>query len=72
MTVVKLIPSEVGERFRFDPDDTLKTCIGCDYRDIAVIGQMSDGQYSVVSNMNAGELMVLLECIKLKLIGVME
>lgn len=72
MSVVKLEPVNIGEKFRFDPDETLQSCMGYDYRDMAVIGQMTDGAYSIVSNMNSGELLILMEHIKLKLIGVME
>lgn len=39
--VVKLEPVEIGESFRFDPDQVLEDAKGQDFSCLAVLGQMA-------------------------------
>lgn len=66
--VVKLEPVEIGESFRFDPDQVLEDAKGQDFSCLAVLGQMPDGEIWVTGNANAGEILVMMEMAKRKLV----
>jgi len=66
--VIKLQPVEVGDSYRFDPDDVLETAKGQDFTCLAVLGQLSDGEIWITGNANVGELLVLMEQAKHKLV----
>ncbi len=59
--VVKLQPVEVGEGFRFDPDDILEAAKGKGFTTIAVLGQLEDGSFWISGSANAGETLILME-----------
>ena len=59
--VHKFEPIEVGEGYRFDPDDILETAKGNEFETVVVLGQMPDGTTWVSSSANAGEALVLIE-----------
>lgn len=59
--VVKLEPVEVGEGFRFDPNDLLEAAKGQGFSTLAIIGQLDDGTYWVSGSANAGETLLLME-----------
>jgi hypothetical protein len=66
--VVKLEPVEVGESFRFDPDQVLEDAKGQDFSSLAVLGTTPDGEIWITGNANAGEILVMMEMAKRKLV----
>jgi hypothetical protein len=66
--VVKLEPVEIGESFRFDPDQVLEDAKGQEFTCLAILGQLHDGEIWVPGNANAGEILVLMEQAKRKLV----
>lgn len=66
--VVKLEPVEIGESFRFDPDQVLEDAKGQEFTCLAILGQLHDGEIWVSGNANAGEILVLMEQAKRKLV----
>lgn len=62
--IVKLQPVEVGEGYRFDPDEIVNGALGKPFRKIAIIGELDDGEIWVSGNANAGETLVLMELAK--------
>lgn len=59
--VVKLHPTEVGEGYRFEPDNILEAAKGEAFITLAVLGQKEDGSIWISGNANAGETLVLME-----------
>lgn len=66
--VVKLEPVEIGESFRFDPDQVLEDAKGQEFTCLAILGCLPDGEIWVSGNANAGEILVLMEQAKRKLV----
>lgn len=64
----KLELVEVGENFRFDPDELLEAAKGNGFVTLAIIGQLEDGSEWISGTANAGETIVLLERAKHHLI----
>jgi hypothetical protein len=52
--ITKLTPVEVGERFRFDPDEILEEAKGQPFTTICVLGQLADGTIYIAGSANAG------------------
>ena len=63
-----LQPVSVGERFRFDPDETLEAAKGQAFATVAVIGHYEDGTIWVSSSANSGETYILLDLAKAEII----
>lgn len=59
--VVKFEPREVGDAYRFDPDQILEEAKGRSHTNILIIGELDDGTLWVSSAANAGEALVLME-----------
>lgn len=59
--VIKFRPVEIGNDYRFDPDQTLDAAKGQGFTIIAIVGQLEDGSFWVSGSANAGETLVLLE-----------
>jgi hypothetical protein len=66
--ITKLTPLEVGERFRFEPDEILEEAKGQPFTTICVLGQLEDGTIYVTDSANAGETMILLEKVKRRIV----
>jgi hypothetical protein len=66
--VVKLEPVEIGDGYRFDPDEILENAKGQGFACLAVLGTLPDGEIWVSGNANAGEIMVLMEQAKHQLV----
>jgi len=66
--VVKLEPVEVGENFRFDPDEILEAAKGQGFQTVAILGQLEDGTIWVSGSANAGEVLVLMERAKRQIV----
>ena len=64
MTVVKLELVEVGEGFRFDPDELLEAAKGQAFTNLAILAQREDGSIWISASANAGETLILLELAK--------
>lgn len=62
--VVKLDLVEVGEGFRFDPDDLLEKAKGHDFERLVIIGVLPDGEMYVAGSANAGESLIAIEWAK--------
>jgi hypothetical protein len=67
--VVKFKPVEIGENYRFDPDEILEAAKGRPFGRLVIIGDLPDGEIYVAGTANAGESMVLMERAKLQIIG---
>jgi hypothetical protein len=59
--IVRLRPLEVGDGYRFDPDEILSAAKGEPFQMLAIIGQMQDGSIWVSGSANSGEVLVLME-----------
>lgn len=59
--VVKFEPVEVGENYRFDPDEMLEAAKGQGFTTFAIIGECEDGSFWVSGSANAGETLILME-----------
>lgn len=64
----KLELVEVGENFRFDPDELLEAAKGHGFVTLAIIGQLEDGSEWISGTANAGETVILMERAKHHLI----
>jgi hypothetical protein len=68
MTVVKLELVEVGEGFRFDPDDLLEAAKGQGFVKLAILAERPDGTMWVSGSENAGETVIMIELAKHQII----
>lgn len=68
MTVTKLELVEVGEGFRFDPDDLLEAAKGQKFTRLAILAENEDGTLWVSGTANAGETVILIELAKHQII----
>ena len=59
--VTKLQPVELGEDFRFDPDEILEAAKGQDFTELCIIGRLPDGGLWVTGTANGGETLIHLE-----------
>jgi hypothetical protein len=59
--VEKFQPVEVGENYRFDPDELLEAAKGQSFTDLVILAEQPDGELWVSGMANAGETMILLE-----------
>ena len=67
--VSKLELVEVGEDFRFDPDDILEQAKGQFFTRLVIIGETeNDDELYVAGTANAGESLILMELAKLQII----
>lgn len=66
--VPKLELVEVGEDFRFDPDDILEQAKGRGFMRLVIIGETDDDDLYVAGTANAGESLILMELAKLQII----
>lgn len=67
--VVEFKPREIGEGYRFDPNDLLEAAKDRGFTTLAIIGQLEDGSIWISGNVNAGETLILMEKAKRKVIG---
>lgn len=68
-TVHKLQLVEVGEGFRFDPDQILEEAKGQGFQTLVIIGEMEGGELWVSASAGAGVAMILMERAKRQIIG---
>lgn len=66
--VVKFDPVVVGEGYRFDADEILEAAKGQEFTNLAIIGELPDGEIWFSGMANAGETLILIERAKLKVI----
>ena len=66
--VVKLEPVQVGEGFRFDPDELLDAAKGQGFATLAILGERGDGSFWVSGSANAGETLILMERAKRQIV----
>ena len=69
--VHKFTPVEIGESYRFDPDEMLDAAKGQGFTELVIIGTLPDGEHWTSGNCNAGEALILMERAKLKMLGVL-
>jgi hypothetical protein len=67
--VVPFKPVEVGEGYRFDPNDLLEAAKDQGFTTLAIIGQLEDGSIWISGSANAGETLILMEKAKRQVIG---
>jgi hypothetical protein len=66
--VVKLEPVEVGDGYRFDPDEILEAAKGKEFARLVILGELPDGEIYVAGSANAGESLILIEHAKRKIV----
>lgn len=66
--VVKFQPVDVGEGFRFDPDEVLEAAKGAGFTTLVILGELEDGSQWVSGSANAGETVIMIERAKHSLI----
>ena len=59
--VIKLVPDQVGEGYRFESDEILESAKGKGLTSVVVIGELENGELWVSSAANAGEALILIE-----------
>lgn len=64
----KLHPIEVGEGFRFDPDEILEKAKGQGLKTVAILAETDDGDIWISGSANAGETLVLMELAKRRVV----
>lgn len=62
--VHKLRPVEVGEGYRFDPDEILEAAKGKAFERVVILGELPDGTLWISGSANLGESIVLIELAK--------
>lgn len=68
--VVKLVPNQVGDAYRFEGDVILEKAKGRKWHRLVVIGQTEDDDdLYVAGTANAGESLILMELAKLQIIN---
>lgn len=67
--VVPFNPVEVGEGYRFDPNELLEAAKNQGFTTLAIIGQLEDGSIWISGSANAGETLILMEKAKRQVIG---
>lgn len=56
--------AEVGEDYRFDPDEILEQAKGKGFKKLAVLGETGDGEIWISGTANFGETLILMEIAK--------
>lgn len=67
--VVPFKPTEVGESYRFDPNEILEAAKDQGFTTLAIIGQLEDGSIWISGSANAGETLILMEKAKRQVVG---
>lgn len=68
--IVKLVPNEVGEDYRFPADQILEGAKSQNFTNLVIVGETEGGEDIYIAGMaNAGEALILMERAKLQLIG---
>lgn len=62
--ILKFDPVEVGEGYRFDPDQILEAAKGQKFKTLAILAEKENGELWVSGSANAGETLVLMELAK--------
>lgn len=66
--VSKFEPVEVGESYRFDPDELLDAAKGQGFTNLVILAELPDGTFWVSGMANAGETMILMERAKRQIV----
>lgn len=66
--VIKLHPVEVGDGYRFDPDEILEAAKDKGFTSLVIIGELEDGSSWLTGSANAGESLILIERAKYNII----
>ena len=66
--VLKFDPVVVGSGYRFKQDQILDEAKGTEFALLCVLGEDSEGDLYVAGNANAGEIMILLERAKKRIV----
>lgn len=64
----KFQPIEIGDAYRFDPDEILEQAKGKSFSELVIIGTLPDGEHWTSGNCNAGEALILMERAKIKIV----
>ncbi len=67
--VLPFKPVEVGEGYRFDPNELLEAAKDRGFTTLAILGQLEDGSIWISGSANAGETLILMEKAKRRVIG---
>jgi len=69
-TVLRLVPNEVGDGYRFEADESLEAAKGYKFTNLVIIGEIEDEEDLYIGGMaSAGESMILIERAKMDIIG---
>jgi hypothetical protein len=66
--VIKPHPVEVGDGYRFDPDEILEAAKDKGFTSLVIIGELEDGSSWLTGSANAGESLILIERAKYNII----
>lgn len=66
--VRKFEPVEVGDGFRFDPDEILEAAKGQGFTNLVVLGELPDGEVWVSGMANSGESLIMIERAKRQIV----
>lgn len=66
--VHKFEPVEIGEGFRFDPDELLEAAKGQGFTNLVILGELPDGEVWVSGMANAGESLIMIERAKRQIV----
>lgn len=68
-TVLRLVPNEVGDGYRFEADQILEGAKGCKFTNLVIIGEIEGEEDLYIGGMaSAGESMILIERAKMDII----
>jgi hypothetical protein len=68
--IVQFKPVEVGEGYRFDPNELLEAAKDQGFTaTLAIIGQLEDGSIWISGSANAGETLIPMEKAKRQVVG---
>lgn len=67
--IVQFKPVEVGEGYRFDPNELLEAAKDQGFTTLAIIGQLENGSIWISGSANAGETLIPMEKAKRQVVG---
>ena len=67
--VIQFEPIDIGDGYKFDPDEVLENAKGQGFTNVAIVGQLPNGETWLSGASNSAETIMLMERAKLMLLG---
>jgi hypothetical protein len=67
--VIQFNPIDIGDDYKFDPDEILEKAKGQGFTNVAIIGELPDGSTWLSGAASSAETIMLMERAKLMLLG---